>query len=335
MKMLFFDYRDSEKDFFNENQYSDYEITFYEESLNEFTQLSEKELDETAVISIYIHSQITEKVLDKFKNLFIIITRSTAYNHIDILACEIRNITVLNVEDYGKKSVVQYTIGVMISLLRNIAQSYSDLKQRDIKPSYTGKILSNISVGVIGTGAIGVEVCKILNVFGSKIYAYDLIADPQIVDFVEYTTLDNLCKSSDVITLHIPYTEDTYHILSDNEFELMKDGMYLINTSHGELIDTKSMYKSLLSGKIKGLALDTLECADLNFNNENISEQIEESTCDCLSTAIINQKLLDTENVIITPHIAYSSKEAVNNILYKSFENLQNFYKGDKRCKVI
>ncbi len=336
MKMLFFDYRESEKKYFEKNKYPDYDITFYENSLNELTQLTPQEFEDTAIVSVFITSQITEHLINKFKNLTIITTRSTGYEHIDVEACADRHIAVLNVEDYGIEAVSQYTLGVLIALTRNILPAIKSLKNVDVEyEKLMGQDLSNLSIGVIGTGSVGSAICRMMHNLGMTIYAYDFRVRPDLVDFVEYVTLDELCEKSDVITIHIPYTDESYHMISDEEFTKMKDGAYLINTSRGELVDTVALYKAVKNGKVQGAALDVLECEGINLSKDNLLEMIEEATCECLSNTVITLRLIREPNVIITPHIAYNSQNAVDKILYKTFCNIHDYHKGFKKGVII
>jgi len=336
MKMLFFDYRESEKKYFEKNKYPDYDITFYETSLNESTHLTSEEFENTTIVSVFITSQITEHLINKFKNLTIITTRSTGYDHIDIEACADRHIAVLNVEDYGREPVIQYTLGVLIALTRNILPAIKCLKNVDVEyEQLLGQDLSSLSIGVIGTGSIGAAICRMMHNFGMTIYAYDFRVRPDLVDFVEYVELDDLYRKSDVITLHIPYTDESYHMISDEEFTKMKDGVYIINTSRGELIDTVAIYKAIKDGKVRGAALDVLECESLNLSKDNLLSMVQEASCECLSSTVINLRLIREPNVIITPHIAYNSQSAIDTILYKTFCNIHDYHKGLKKGLII
>lgn len=331
IKMLFFDYRKQEEKFFDSFNDSDFDITFYKNNLTEMTELTEEEYNETEVISVFVCSQITEKLINKFKNLRIIATRSTGYNHIDIQACLERNISVVNVEAYAKSSVTQYTLAVMLGLVRNIAPAMKDFQLDSIDYNkYTGYDLSELTLGVIGTGTIGTELCELANKFGMHIFAYDIKPNLKIIDIVDYVSLEDLYKYSNIISLHLPYSVDNYHMLGEKEFDMMTNEVYIINTSRGELIDSAALYKAIKSGKVKGAALDVLECENLNMYPDDFMHLMKESSCDCIGNAIINQKLMLEPNVVITPHIAYSTYQSINNILKITFNNIKTCLKG--RC---
>ena len=329
MKMLMFDFRESEEEFFKTRVFKDIEIKFKKESLNEETELTEEELNDTDIISVFINSSLTAEVLTRFKNLRIIATRSTGYNHIDLMYCTKNNIAVFNVEHYGEEAVAQYTTGLLLALIRNLLPAYLGMKQssQDLS-SYEGRTLKELTIGIVGCGAIGSAVAKIANFFGMKILINTYMKNPAVSDFVKYVEMGELLANSDVITLHIPYTPEVYHLISQKEFEKMKQGVFIINTARGELIDIVALYKNLMSGKIKGAALDVLECEYLAIKNENLADEIRDSDDNCIASALITQKLLDMDNVIITPHIAYNTKESVHYLLETTFNNIRDYSKG-------
>ena len=336
-KMLIYDFRSSEKEFFNGGaDLTDFEITFYNERLDENTQISEAERNETVILSVFITSFVSESVINKFKNLQIITTRSTGYNHIDIEACRRRNIAVFNVEDYGRTAVAQYTIGIILAMLRNVIVASNDVKNRRISyERYEGRDISKLTLGVIGTGSIGSAVCETAYTLGMRIYANDIVVNKNLNGLVEYVSFDELIKKSDVITLHIPYIKEFYHLISEKEFNNMKDGAYIINTARGELIDTAALYSALKSGKINGAALDVIECEHLISSGEDFDKVFEGASCECLGNAVLTQKLMSFDNVIITPHAAYNTRESVYTILDTTFNNIKNYFKGFHTNQVV
>ena len=328
MKMLIFDFRDSEKEFFNKNEFTDFNITFIREPLNEMTQLTKEQWNETDIVSVFINSSVTENVIKKFKNLRIIATRSTGYNHIDIKCCAGNNIAVFNVEQYGQKAVAEYTLGMIIALVRNMLPAYLDVQKNLINhPDYEGRNLCSMALGVIGCGAIGEAVAKLALSFGMKVFVSSYSKCKDINEKVEYVTFDELLNSSDIISLHIPYTKETHHFLNEKEFQKMKKGVYIINTARGELINGIALYENLITGHIKGAALDVLECEHVALTGD--IEHIKNSDTSCVASALITQKLLSLKNVIITPHIAYNSKEAIETLLSETFNNIRDFLKGE------
>ena len=329
MKMIIFDFRDSEKEFFEQNELPDFDITFIKEPLTEKTVLTEEQWNDTDVISVFINSTISEEIINKFKNLRIISTRSTGYNHIDTRSCVHNNIAVFNVEQYGKSSVAQYTICLILAVVRNLFPAYFDIMQQPIDHGqYEGRNLEHMTLGIIGAGAIGAAVAKLAYALGMRVIVYSYMKNPEISDFVEYVSFDELLEQSDVISPHVPYAQENYHMIGEQEFARMKDGVYIVNTARGELIDIMALYENLQSGKVKGAALDVLECEYLAINTDD-AEDIKKSSQKCVTNALITQKMLDMKNVIITPHVAYNTHEAIMYLLEKTFNNIRDFIKGN------
>ena len=329
MKMLMFDFRESEKEFFEKNKFTDIDITFIAEPLNEMTQLTEEQLTETDVVSIFITSCITEEVLKKFKNLRVITTRSTGYNHIDVKACSQNNIAVFNVEEYGQTSVAQYTFAMILALVRNLFPAHYDVQKYMINhPDYEGRNLNKLTLGIIGCGSIGSAVAKIANFFDMKILVHSYVKRTDVSAFAEYTSLEYLLENSDIITLHLPYSNEVYHMIGEKEFNIMKEGAYIVNTARGELINLVYLYDNLLSGKIKGAALDVFECEHLALNGDNVVDEIKKENDKCIKSALVMQKMLGMENVIITPHIAYNTQESIETLLETTFNNIRDYVKG-------
>lgn len=320
--MVFFDFRDEEKKFFLRNKFPNFNFTFYKESLNLETvkNLSEEIKCNTTVISVFTDSVVCEDVIKEFKNLRIISTRSTSYDHISKKAAIDRNIAVLNVPNYGEKSVAQFTFGLMLALIRNLTFSIDEkfLSETEL----TGRDLSTLSLGIVGTGAVGAAVCKIAEFFGMKIYGYDIKPKQELVKKygLEYLQWEDFLKKSDIITLHLPYTGDNFKMFSKSEFDLMKEGAYFINTSSSRLVDTEALYNAVKSGKVRGTALDFTVCKLRSpecYMPQNPSEICKEENK--FLTLLKSEK-----NVIITPYIAYNTKEAVEFILQRTMDNIKN-----------
>ena len=305
------------------------DITFIKEPLNEMSNLTKEQYDETDIISVFISSNVCSEVIDKFKNLRVITTRSTGYNHIDVKYCSQNNIAVYNVDEYGQTSVAQFTFTLILALVRNLFPAYLDIQRNYLNhANYEGRNLNQLTIGIIGCGAIGGAVAKIANFFDMKILVYSYTKNLEISSFVEYVTLDELLENSDIVTLHIPYTNENYHLIGAKEFEKMKDGVYFINTARGELIDIVELYENLLNGKIKGAALDVLECEYLALSPDNIVDGIKSHNSNCVANALITQKLLGMPNVIITPHIAWAAYETRQRLMGILENNIKSFLNG-------
>ena len=336
LKMLMYDFRESEKEFFNNNELTDFDITFINEPLNELTEFSEEQLNETVAISVFTTSNVTENILKKFKNLRIIATRSTAYSHIDLDYCIKMNIAVVNVEQYGRTAVAEYATALILSLVRNMLPAYYDMKNHMINhKNYEGRVLSSYTIGIIGCGAVGSAVAKIANFFGMRVLVYSFMKNPELADKCKFAEFEELLKESDIISLHVPYDGDNYHMIGVEEFEKMKEGVYIVNTTRGELLDIKALYDNLIKGKVKGAALDVLECEFLSTHHGEMTNMIENAETHCVETALITQKLFNLNNVIITPHIGYNTTESINYLLTSTFNSIRDFMKGMYTNRVL
>ena len=330
-----FDFRDTEKEFFDNNKLVDFDLSFIGEPLNADYKLTEEQKLETDIISVFRSSNLTDKVLKQFKNLRIIATRSYGYGHIDLDYCIEHNIAVLNVEQYGEEAVAQYAIALIIVLVRNMLPAILDMKNHKINyKHYEGKKLNNLTLGIIGCGQIGSAVAKIANYFGMKLLIHSYMQNPELDSFCDFVSLDELLSESDVISLHLLYTGDNYHLIGKEEFEKMKDGVVFVNTARGELLDIKALYDNLVKGKVKAAALDVLECEFLSTHPGELSNVIKDSESHCVETALVTQKLFNMDNVIITPHIAYNTHESVNYLLTKTFNNIRDYIKGANTNRV-
>ena len=324
-----FDFRDTEKEFFDNNKLVDFDLSFIGEPLNADYKLTEEQKLETDIISVFRSSNLTDKVLKQFKNLRIIATRSYGYGHIDLDYCIEHNIAVLNVEQYGEEAVAQYAIALIIVLVRNMLPAILDMKGHKINyKHYEGKKLNNLTLGIVGCGQIGSAVAKIENYFGMRVLIHSYMQNPELDSFCDFVSLDELLSESDVISLHLLYTGDNYHLIGKEEFEKMKDGVVFVNTARGELLDIKALYDNLVKGKVKAAALDVLECEFLSTHPGELSNVIKDSESHCVETALVTQKLFNMDNVIITPHIAYNTHESVNYLLTKTFNNIRDYIKG-------
>lgn len=324
-----FDFRDTEKEFFENNKLVDFDLSFIGEPLNADYKLTEEQKNETDIISVFRSSNLTDKVLKQFKNLRIIATRSYGYGHIDLDYCIEHNIAVLNVEQYGEEAVAQYAIALIIVLVRNMLPAILDMKDHKINyKHYEGKKLNNLTLGIVGCGQIGSAVAKIANYFGMRVLIHSYMQNPELDSFCDFVSLDELLSESDVISLHLLYTGDNYHLIGKEEFEKMKDGVVFVNTARGELLDIKALYDNLVTGKVKAAALDVLECEFLSTHPGELSNVIKDSESHCVETALVTQKLFNMDNVIITPHIAYNTHESVNYLLTKTFNNIRDYIKG-------
>ena len=338
IKLLVFDFRESEKDFFRSHELENFDITFFTESLNEETvkNLSSELLDNTSVISVFVDSEVTENVINSFKNLRIISTRSTGVDHINKRSADAKNIAVVNVEGYGARPVAQYTIGLILALVRKIIPASEYLKSENrVCQNFVGRDISKFTIGIIGTGSIGIAVAKLASAFGMKILAYDISEKREFAEKynVEYTDFNTLLREADIVTIHIPYTGENKDMFAFEQFSIMKNTAYLINTSRGEIVNIKDLYSAVTKGAIKGTALDVVTCEYFNFKCSNLTQTLY-NNFECVEESKILSELTKNPNVIVTPHIAYETQDAIDYILEVTFIAISDIIKGGNSYRV-
>ncbi len=332
MKVLFFDLRDSEKPYFDTNEFCDLNIEFFEESLGENTKLSEEQYREADILCVYRSSMLTEKVLKKFPNLRIVSTRSYNFNHIDLRYCKEKNIAVLNVGQYGEKAVAQYGLGLIIALIRRIKEAVTDIQNHRVNPKlYEGKLLNNITLGIVGCGKVGIELAKIAKNFDMKVLVSSYKEKPSFDGVCNVVQFDELLSMSDVIFLHMPYTIENYQIIGKDEIAKMKFGVIIVNTSCVDLLDIEALYNALESGKVRAAGLDILDSDFVKGKSKELGNE----TMSTKNNTKITSKLLEMPNVIITPHIAYNTVDSINTVLDITMNNIRDFCKGFNTNRII
>jgi len=326
MKIIFFEVPQEEQDFFKKTL-AEHEVICYEEKLNEENISLAKEAE---VISIFVNSVINPGIIDSLLNLKFITTRSTGFDHVDVKYCETKGIKVSNVPAYGSYTVAEFAFGLVLNLSRKIAFANAKIRVGNdfsIK-DLCGFDLVGKNIGIIGTGKIGKNVIKIAKGFGMNVLAYDLYPDLNFAKEhnFEYKSLDEVLSSSDVITLHAPYTKENHHLINKEKISLMKRGVYLVNTARGELVDTDALVWALNEGIIAGAGLDVLEGErELKEEIEILASGEKSSRVSDYKTLLEDRALIEMPNVIVTPHIAFYSKEAEGEIIKTTVENIKSF----------
>lgn len=339
MKIVFFDVDRITRDYLAKRHICDGDVILLEESMENISEEQFSYIKEADVISVFVHTalKMTRETLDKYKNLKLIATRSTGYDHIDLNYCKSRAIEVLNVPKYGEATVAEFTFGVLLSLARHIIQARTDMKNNFVRMNeYIGFDLYGHTLGIIGTGAIGRHVAKLARGFGMDVLAYDLYPNEEFqrIYNIHYVTLEQLYKKADVITLHTPATQDNYHLLNDEAFNKMKQGVIILNTARGSLIDPEALYRALACGKVKAAALDVLENEDFIIHDDIILKS-QDIPREFAMNTIVNARLMQMKNVLITPHIGFNSIDAVHRILHTTLENINHFCAGRIQNSVL
>ncbi|MFN3910084.1 MAG: NAD(P)-dependent oxidoreductase [Candidatus Anstonellaceae archaeon] len=328
-KMAFFELEGWEKSILKK-YFSNHKLLFFNEALEEKHLLQIKEIE---ILGIFIYSKITKDILAKLPKLRMIATFSTGFDHIDIKECKKRKIVVCNVPTYGSHTVAEHTIALMLALAKKIIPSIDRTRAGNF--SLDGLRTFDIvgkTLGLIGFGKIGSHVAKVAKALGMNVIVYDPYVDENLIDLLDCkkVSLDYLLKHSDIISLHTPLTQQTHHIINKQTLEKMKTGAILINTARGGLVDSKALLDAILSKKIAGVGLDVLEEENAIREEKELLKADYAKKHD-LHTVVITHMLREHQNVIITPHNAFNSKEALERIVQTSAENIQSFLEGNPK----
>lgn len=328
-KVVYFDVQDDEMEFLRINNEGKYNYLLLKDSLTDFSNLDKSLLDAN-VISVFTTSRITRDILKQFTKLELIALRSVGYNHIDLDYCNERGIVVENTPNYGNKSVAEFAMALLLNVCRKVTIASSLYKEVSVDTQLlVGNELGGKTIGIIGLGAIGGEFARIAYGFDMKILGFDIFRNEKFVkDYgVIYTDFNRLLTESDFISIHAPLTKDNKHIFDENAFKKMKNNAILINTARGEHIDTQALYNALKNKEIAGAGLDVLESEETIADEDYLVDisRLNEKT---LMQTILNTRLQQLSNVIITPHIAYNTTEAIHRILNTTMSNIDLFVNG-------
>lgn len=288
------------------------EIVFHEERLSPENVSAVADVE---VISDFTSSMIGKEIIDLVPNLKLIATRSTGFDHIDVAYANSKGVKVCNVPAYGSETVAEFAFALLLNLSRKIRQASNSLKENGdytIKPNLQGFDLEGKTLGVVGTGKIGKNAIRIAKGFNMNILAYDLYPDLKFAaeNNFPYKTLPEVLSGSDIITLHAPYTKENHHLINKDNISRVKSGAYLLNTARGELVENEALVSALHSGAIAGAGLDVLE-GERTLKKGDIIP------------------MLDLPNVIMTPHIAFDTKEAEGRIIQTTIDNIKAFMAGN------
>jgi D-lactate dehydrogenase len=305
---------------------------FYPE---EADRIAPGKIQDAEILSVFIYSDLDATLLGRLPRLKMIATRSTGYDHIDLPFCRGKGIMICNVPTYGANTVAEHAFALILSLSRKIYPA----RERTIHGDFSfhglqGFDLMGKTLGVIGTGQIGRQVIRIANGFQMRVLAYDARPDPSLAELLgfQYVDLNEILSRADVITLHCPLTPETRHLIGESQFKMMKRGGLLINTARGGLVATEALLWALEEGIVGGAGLDVLEEEEaIREERELLSKRFDEEK---LRSVVRNHILLKRDDVIITPHIAFNSREAVERILTTTMENISAYLRGTSQNRV-
>lgn len=322
MKIAFFEIEKWEEGYIR-NKLKNHKLLFFNHNLIERNLDRIKDCD---CICIFIYSKITKKILDKLPKLRLICTMSTGFDHIDLEECKKRKIVVCNVPYYGENTVAEHTFALILALSRKIVDSVERARKDNFNLNgLRGFDLKGKTLGVVGPGNIGQHVIRIAKGFEMNVIAYSPHKDQKLAKKLEfnYTSFENLLKNSDIITIHCPLTKETEHMINMRNIKLIKKGAYLINTARGGIVETKALVYALDHGILAGSGLDVLEGENFIKEEKQLLHKkfMEKHDWDIF---LENHMLLKEKNVIVTPHNAFNSREALLRIVDTTIDNINN-----------
>jgi len=318
MKIGFFSAKSYDREYFDSaNSAYGYQIDYFETQLNAKTVSLASGYE---MIIVFVHDTISTDCI-KFlrdKGLKLIALRCSGFNNVDLKSAYENDVKVVRVPSYSPHSIAEHTVAILLTLIRKTHKAYNRVREGDFSiEGLIGFNLNSKTVGLIGTGRIGKITAKIISGFGCKLIAYDPYEDKECKQYgVIYTDINTLFKESDIISLHCPLNPDTYHLINKKSLKIMKDGVGIINTSRGAVIDAVAIIKALKNEKVGFMGLDVYEEeADLFY--EDLSDKIIRD--DTFA------RLLTFPNVLITSHQAFFTQEAMENISRTTLSNISEF----------
>ena len=331
MNIAFFEINNWEKEHLS-NSFKGHKLHFYPVKLDISTAHYARHCE---IISTFIYSDINKNLLDLLPNLKLIVTRSTGFDHISLEECKKRKITVCNVPTYGENTVAEHTFALILDISRKIHKAFVRTVRDDFSiVGLKGFDLKGKTLGVIGAGHIGKHVIRIAKGFEMNVLVSDNSKNKKLAKKLgfAYSALPDLLKKSDIITLHVPLTEKTLHLINKNSIKLMKKGSILINTSRGEVVETEALLDSLNSNHLAGAGLDVIEGENYLREEKELLHNMHNIRGKIMRQVIEDHMLLHNDKVIFTPHIAFYSDEALKRILDCTIKNIQGFIKNKPQC---
>ena len=318
IKTAFFDTKQYDKIYFDELKNSfGVEIDYFESKLSPKTAVMAK--GAKAVVA-FVNDDVGKETVSVLNEIGVelIALRCAGYNNVDLAAAK-DVITVARVPEYSPHAVAEHALALLLTLVRKTHKAY--IRTRDFNFSLNGFVgfdLYGKTLGVIGTGRIGKAFIDICKGIGMHVIAYDPYPSQ---GYLEYVSLEELFERSDVVSLHCPLTSETYHIINSYSLKMMKDRVFILNTSRGALIDTEALIDGIKSGKVGGAGLDVYE-EESEFFYEDLSETILKD--DVLS------RLIMMPNVLVTSHQAFLTREALRRIAEITLGNISDYFSGNK-----
>lgn len=322
MKLLITAHRMDEVSIYNKvNESFDFDLSFDPERLTLENAAKAAGFDAVAITAdcrmdgallTALHSEGVQYVL----------ARSAGVDNIDLETAHALGMKVANVPGYAPNAISEHTVMLILMLLRKMKRQMLRVSAQDFRiQGLRAKQLSSQVIGVVGAGRIGATTIRLLSGFGCRILAYDIRANEEVKRYAQYVSLDELFSESDVIVLHAPMTEENYHLIGNSQIKKMKDGVLLVNTARGGLVDTKAVLAGIESGKIGGFAFDVYEDEHKTQRKDLHGKDLQDP---------VLEKLLALDQVIYTTHTAFYTDDAVTEIAKITLANLADFMRDNR-----
>ena len=321
MKVLFYAAKIYDKKSFDNalGAFPEIEIDYIDHELEPRTASLAKGYD---AICAFVSADVGTKTMEILHECGVkyVLMRCAGFNNVDVEKAKELEIVVKRVPGYSPESVAELAMALALAVNRRLYKAYNKVREND----YTLKGLRGVNfygktAGIVGTGRIGAAMCRICRGFGMRVIAYDVYQNPALADFVEYVSLDELLAQSDLISLHCPLMDSTYHMININTIKKMKDGVILVNTSRGALVDTAELIEGIRMKKFLGVGLDVYEEETGNVYEDRSDDIMEHS---------VTARLLASPNVMITSHQGFFTMEALANIAETTLQNLMDAKEG-------
>lgn len=321
MKILFYDTKNYDKNSFEKElvRHPGIEIDYLKTDLVPRTAALAEGFD---AVCAFVSSDISADTLRTLheKKVGLVLMRCAGFNNVDMDVAKELGIRVMRVPGYSPEAVAEHAMALALACNRRLYKAYNKVRENDF--SLSGLMGFNFyqkTAGIIGTGKIGAAMCRICRGFGMKVIAYDVYQNASLKDFVEYVSLEELLAESDLISLHCPLMDNTYHMINIDTIKQMKDGVILVNTSRGALVKTNDLIEGIRMHKFAGVGLDVYEEETNNVFEDRSDEILEHST---------TARLLSFPNVMITSHQGFFTEEALGAIAETTLQNAEDYTAG-------
>lgn len=321
MKVLFYAAKNYDKISFGNAlvNFSGIEIDYIDHELEPRTASLAKGYD---AICAFVSADVGAETLTLLKECGVkaVMMRCAGFNNVDTKKAKELGIIVKRVPGYSPESVAELAMGLALAVNRRLYKAYNKVRENDFSlRGLRGVNFYGKTAGIVGTGKIGAAMCRICRGFGMRVIAYDVYQNPSLADFVEYVTLDELLAQSDLISLHCPLMDETYHMINIETIKKMKDGVILVNTSRGALVDTDELIEGIRLNKFLGVGLDVYEEETGNVYEDKSDEIMQHS---------VTARLLSFPNVMITSHQGFYTMEALASIAETTLTNMMDAKDG-------